>query len=1100
MRSVRLFDFKYTFLSLMVLLQAALFLPEPAHAQYFSFGKNKVQYTTFNWKYIQSEHFDVYFNDGGKYLAEFTADAAEAAYQSIRRSFRYDINNRVAIIIYKSHNDFQQNNVIKQYLSEGVGGVTELYKNRVVLPFEGDYKKFRHVIHHELVHAVVNDMIYGGSVQNAIVNNIRAQIPLWFNEGIAEYESLEWDTNSDMFICDAIVNNYMPEISNLGGYFAYRGGQSVFRYIAERYGEQKIGEIMQRLRATRNVDAAFKGAIGLSVKELSEKWKHDLKVIHWPEIARREELKSSFVKLTDHREDGSNYNTSPSISPQGDRFAFITDGSGYFDISIGSTIRKGEYRRLISGQDALDFEELKILTPAIAWSPDGQRIAIATKAGSSDAIMLIDVESVDTEKITFDLDGIFSVDWSPDGKTLCFIGNKDYKSDVYTYNLETKELRNLTNDVFTDSAPTWSPDGKKIFFVSDRTTHLTTYPKLVENKGEQAPALEESFEIESHDYSQQDIYELTVGKKTLRRLTATSAIDESSPVAAPDGKSLLFISDLNGIYNVYQLSLTDLEFKPITNLMTGIRQISLSEDGTKLLGVGLDYGGFDIVMLRMPFYKELQEEELSENGKLYPTSWGKQMQEIQTQKFQAVTGNAVYSVQSNQLPKPTITIRYPVDHEAELADSTKKASSDADEEKSGSGYENVAIDLRNFVFDKDFVSGMGKEKEKEEKKKEPEKPKFESNVDEDGEYRVRKYKLSFTPDIVYGNAQYDALYGARGAAVFAFSDLMGDHNLTLFTNLQLDLQNSDYGLSYYYLPDRINYGVSAFHQARFLGIRNDEDYVEYYRYRTYGASLLTSLPLNRFKRVDFSLGFITLSKENLETDSGNETASFLYPTISWVHDNTLAWLYAPISGSRYGLSFSGTYGDKIQFGTLLADYRSYFRFWDYYSFVMRFSGAYSFGKTPQKFFIGGTQNWINREFENDSVPIDDIQDFVFTTPAIPLRGFNYNALNGNRFALINLELRYPFLRYLAVGPIPIPFYYVEGVLFSDFGSAWTNSDFRGTVRDKNGDLHLNDLLWGYGWGIRSVFFYFILRFDMAWANDWRGSSKPKYYISIGNDF
>ena len=143
-----------------------------ARSQPEDFGKNKVQYTKFNWYYIQSDHFDIYFSDGGDYLAEFTAAAAESAYTSISKSFRYQLVNRVPIIIYNSHNDFQQTNVVSEYLEEGIGGVTELFKNRVVLPFEGEYKKFRHVIHHELVHAVINDMFYGGSIQSIIANNI----------------------------------------------------------------------------------------------------------------------------------------------------------------------------------------------------------------------------------------------------------------------------------------------------------------------------------------------------------------------------------------------------------------------------------------------------------------------------------------------------------------------------------------------------------------------------------------------------------------------------------------------------------------------------------------------------------------------------------------------------------------------------------------------------------------------------------------------------------------------------------------------------------------------------------------------------------------
>jgi len=183
-----------------------------AWAQDAIFGKNKVQYKNFEWYFVQSSHFDVYFTEGGESLAEFTADAAESAYNSINKSFRYRITNRIPIVVYNSHNDFQQTNVVSTYLEEGIGGVTELFKNRIVLPFEGDYKKFRHVIHHELVHAVINDMFYGGSIQSIIANNITLQLPLWFNEGLAEYEALKWDANSDMFLRDATIHEDLPSI------------------------------------------------------------------------------------------------------------------------------------------------------------------------------------------------------------------------------------------------------------------------------------------------------------------------------------------------------------------------------------------------------------------------------------------------------------------------------------------------------------------------------------------------------------------------------------------------------------------------------------------------------------------------------------------------------------------------------------------------------------------------------------------------------------------------------------------------------------------------------------------------------------------------
>ena len=224
----------FKILILIFIVQSSLFA---------QFGKNKVHYKYFNWYFVQTNHFDIYFYDDGETLAEFTTHAAEDALAKIQESFKYSINSRISIIIYNSQNDFQETNVTDSYLSEGIEGFTELFKNRVVVQFHGSYKQFRHLIHHELVHAVMNDMFYGGSIQNIISNNITIQIPIWFSEGMAEYQALGWDVDTDMYLRDAAINEYLPDVQYLSGYFAYRGGQAVFYYIAKKYGKEKIGEL-----------------------------------------------------------------------------------------------------------------------------------------------------------------------------------------------------------------------------------------------------------------------------------------------------------------------------------------------------------------------------------------------------------------------------------------------------------------------------------------------------------------------------------------------------------------------------------------------------------------------------------------------------------------------------------------------------------------------------------------------------------------------------------------------------------------------------------------------------------------------------------------
>jgi Tol biopolymer transport system component len=1021
-------------------------------AQEGNFGKNKVQYKKFDWYFIQTDHFDIYFYQGGEHLANFTAAAAESAYTSISKSFRYQLNNRVPLMVYNSHNDFQQTNVVNEYLEEGIGGVTELFKNRVVIPFEGNYRQFRHVIHHELVHAVINDMFYGGSIQAIITNNIRLQIPLWMNEGLAEYEALKWDVNSDMFMRDATIHTYLPPIEYLSGYFAYRGGQSVWFYIANKYGEQKIAEILHRVKGARNLDAGFKSAIGLSVSELSERWQKEQKVQYWPDIAKREEPADFATRITNHVKENNFYNTSPSISPQGDKIAFISDRDDYFDVYVISTI-DNKIKKIVDGQRAKNFEELHLLTPGMSWSPDGKKIALTAKSGERDAIYLIDVNSGDEEKLEFDLDGIFSVDWSRQGNKLAFVGNTSTQSDIYTYDLNSKELTNVTRDIFSDADPQFSPDGKKIYFVSDRRNFT------------ESRFLPKNFKIAKFNYSQQDIYTVDLSSNKIERITNFDESDETNPVLSPDGTKMLYVSDRNGIGNVYERDLNTGEDRPITNSITGVYQLSLSADGNKLAFSSLNQAGFDIFLLKTPFEKKLTVTELE------PTEYIKKRQLLAVK--------------------------------AQDTAATEEKKKQPESDSAGVYGENVRIDFNNYVFNDDEPGKRDENFFSSEKEKNIS---VNNNVDDEGNYVVNKYKLNFSPDIIYGNAAFSTFYGVQGTTMMAFSDMLGDHQIYFLTNLLLDLKNSDYVLAYYYLPTLIDWGITGYHSARFLYNYDNLGNLYLYRFRTWGIGLSASYPLDRFNRIEGSLSWMNLLRENLDyvSDPNNQQRSLIIPSLSYVHDNTLWGYTAPNNGSRYNISamISPSLGSNaIDFQTYSLDYRTYMKFWKNYSFVMRYSGGMSLGKNAQRFFIGGTDGWINREFENGSIPIYNIEDYAFLTPALPLRGYNYNAKNGTKFALVNYELRYPFIQYLVTGGLPIALGNITGATFLDVGSSWTDEKaWKGFTTNAYGNTVNVDMLIGTGFGVRMFLFGLPLKIDVAWSYTGEGFSIPKYYFSLGGDF
>src|SRR5262249_17026024 len=182
--------------------------PAAASAQYF--GQNKVQYKQFHFQVISSAHFDVYYYQGEDSLALRVLDLAEKANFKLKLDLGHVLERKVPIILYASHNDFQQTNVILEDIGQSTGGFTEVLRNRVVIPFPGSYEELRHVVTHELTHAFMFDMLYGGGIGNAITKRGYFDIPLWFAEGLAEWESLGWDANAEMFVRDGTITGYLP--------------------------------------------------------------------------------------------------------------------------------------------------------------------------------------------------------------------------------------------------------------------------------------------------------------------------------------------------------------------------------------------------------------------------------------------------------------------------------------------------------------------------------------------------------------------------------------------------------------------------------------------------------------------------------------------------------------------------------------------------------------------------------------------------------------------------------------------------------------------------------------------------------------------------
>lgn len=1046
------------------------------------FGKNRVQYRDHEWYYIQTKHFDIYFSMEGIDAAEYTAQSAEEAIEDIQHKLDYEINNRIVLIVYNSHNEFQETNTSDSYLSQGIGGFTEPFKNRVVFPFEGSFSKFKHVIHHELVHAVMRDMLYGGTIQNIIAKGITLQLPTWYHEGMAEYLSSGWETNSDMFIRDAIINEYLPDINRLSGYFAYRGGQSLFKYIADTYGEEKVGELLHVIKGKGGLERGLKSAIGIGLEDLNKKWKKSLKKTYWPEIASRKDPDEFAKRLTDNKKLGGFYNISPAISPEGDKIAFISDRDIYLDVYLMNSYDGKLIKRVIESGKTENLEELNVLYPALTWAPDNKRIALSSKSEGYDVIKIIDTETEEDENLPFKFPGIESVSWSPDGEKIAFLGSSAKQSDIYVYSFKTKIVTNITDDIFSEYLPNWSPDSKKIIFSSDR------------NGLSKEDIPQDGISMANMQSYQMDLYIADIENSNIKRLTDWEFSDEKSAVFSSDGKEILFISDFNGIDNIFKKrielnendtvnSVLDLEAIPLTNSLNRIESISLSADTKKLVFSSFFNSGFNIFLINNPFdLKEVSDFEFTD----YMNQFYNQPE-----------------IEENEIADKQTTTH--IGEEFVFTPEVKRDTSDDSNSKIFTGQiidygegekDTIITDYTDFIFAKQNVFKDSVELSKEEKVV------FKEKLDDNGNFLVNKYKIDFSPDLIYANAGYSSLYGVLGTTILSFSDVLGNHRLVGTTSLQIDLKNSDYGLAYYYLPKRINYGISGYHTARFVYLSSAFG-TGLYRFRSFGGNFFASLPLNTFHRIDAGISVQRVSKENLDfIEEPVDKATFIIPSLTYVKDNTLWGYTSPIEGSRYNVSVFGNPGisrSNERFITLTWDYRKYLRFFFDNSFVMRFSGGYSSGPNAQRFFLGGTESWINRTFATGDVPLTSASDFVFLTPALPLRGYNYAEQLGTKYSLINLELRMPLIRYLLTGPIPLFFQNIMGVAFIDAGSAWNNNKSLRLFKKVSGKTFTNDLLVGTGVGVR-LYLIMLWKFDVAWTYDAQNFSKPKYYISIGLDF
>jgi Tol biopolymer transport system component len=1017
----------------------------PASAQYF--GRNKVQYETFDFRVLRTTHFDVYFYPEEEAAARDAARMVERWYARLSRVLEHEFEERQPLILYASHPHFQQTVALGGEIGEGTGGVTEAFKQRIIMPMSNSYEETDHVLGHELVHAFQYDISgfgrAGGGLEEAAQ---RFNVPGWFVEGMAEYLSVgPVDAHTAMWLRDAALTGRIPTEEQLtydASFFPYRWGQAFWAYVGGRWGDASIGQILKQVGQGVPYPDAFQRILNASLEEIVEDWGTSIRRTYLPLLSERREAREEARPLITFRGEGGRVNVAPVVSPDGRLVAFLSELE-FLDVEMYiANAETGEIiRRLVRGT-AFDphYGSLRYINSAGTWAPDSRRFAFSALRNERDVVVVMDVQRANRLR-EYEIPGVSEITnptWSPDGATIVVSGLKGGMSDLYAIDVASGRSRQLTDDRFADLQPMYSPDGRTIAFATDRGE--TDFNTL--SFGEYRLGLMDmaSGEIRTVDPTGGTGQRAAVGKNI-------------NPQWSRDGQSLYFISDRSGISNIYRVELATGQLRQVTDLFTGVSgytdlspALSAAQNADRLVFTAYERSGFNIYSISNP-------QELA----------GTEPVPVQT----AAAG--VPGV-------PLAALLPPVPRPEEAP------------------YNRVLLAIN------EYQTGLPDPEIQATWNVVPYRPRI--SLDYLGQPSVGATVSTggFSRGGLYGGISgiFSDILGYHN--VFATVQAQGQIDEIGFSTLYLNQKNRwNWGVA----AQRIPYIYGGYGE----GLNQDGEYVVQqvlYRYFDTSLSGVTAYPFSQVQRVEFSGGVrrIANDRQILEvvydpvvqngqivglngpidqrrrTEEGS-SFNLAEGAAALVYDASLMGYTSPFAGMRYRFEVAPTVG-SLQFNTVTADFRRYLFL---RPFTLAFRGMHvgRYGRDEHR--VGAI--YLGWPFLMRGYAREDVAEQC--APTLPTGGAEcdlyYDELAGSRVALANLELRVPLIRQLVVGnTLGLP--PVEGFVFADAGTAWgkvlspagqiieTSFSFRRGIQD---ELSERGILTSAGAGARvNLFGYFVL--------------------------
>ncbi|MBM3771756.1 MAG: hypothetical protein FJW27_10850 [Acidimicrobiia bacterium] len=537
------------------------------------FGKNNIHYDTFDWHIYTTDHFEIYYYPELEKHLERVAGYAESAYEQVSSDLKHDLSFKVPMVLFKTHSEFEQQNVIPGAAQEGVGAFAEPFRNRMLLPIDDPPDRLYGLIAHELTHIFEFDIIPQSL--------IRQSVPLWVNEGLSDYMRGAWTPLDLAMIRDAAVADIVPKMTKVQGYvpggnvrLVYNLGHAIFEFIEARWGKEGIRQFMFALRKSviGGGEDAYQEAFQMTPDEFDQAFERYIKDQFKP--FRDKERPADYGRDLSPNQEKTSFAQALSIvpSPSGDLMAMVTLNrkDQEIDIILSSTKDGTTVRNLTRGFDKdlgftniAQYGERFNTVPWMAWSPSGDRLAYFVRTEKERTLM---IQNVLTRKLEIrvpmrTVDEPESPSFSPDGTTIAFAGLRGGTGDIFTVNLQTLEVTNVTNDEFADAGPTYSPDGRYLVY----SVRLSGNQKLFRIDLDSKKKTQLTFG--THDDSAAQF----IDARTL--VFSSTAVDPAlsiEPEVARNGN----------IYNIWTLDLNNGELRQYTDTLGGNLSAVVLKDGT----------------------------------------------------------------------------------------------------------------------------------------------------------------------------------------------------------------------------------------------------------------------------------------------------------------------------------------------------------------------------------------------------------------------------------------------------------------------------------------------------------------------------------------